>query len=158
MFLTVMAQQKLLTEEGLAKLQHELKELKETRRPEIAQRIESARELGDLSENAEYHSAKDEQAFIEGRIVEMEDLMHNALVVPKIAAQGVVVLGSMVKVKNETGEHAYTIVGANEADPPSGKISNESPLARAFLGKKIGDEVEISVPKGTMNFTILEIG
>ena len=150
--------QQLLTPDGYKKLQEELHVLRE-RRKEISKRIEQAKELGDLSENAEYSSAKDDQAFTEGRILELEDLVHSAIVVaqPQTAGDSVQ-LGSTIDV-DDTEHHrmTFTIVGINEADPAKGYISNESPLGQAFLNRRLNDTIEVRVPAGIKNFRILRI-
>lgn len=143
--------------EGLEKLKKELVELKTTVRKEIAVRIESAKALGDLSENAEYHEAKDAQSQNETRIAELEDLIREAVIISENHRTDVVDIGSTVKVSNGKAEISYTIVGSEEADPSGGKISNESPLGRAFLGKKKGETVDVKVPSGTQTFTIKDI-
>ncbi|MBI2099608.1 transcription elongation factor GreA [Candidatus Uhrbacteria bacterium] len=144
------------SKEGLEKLKEELRGLKTVRRKEAAARIEKAKELGDLSENAEYAEAKDELAFIEGRIIELEDYINRAIVFDHEAGDKVS-LGSKVKVKAKDKEKEYTIVGPNEADPASGKISNETPLAKSLLGKKAGDEVEVKTPSGQVAYKILSV-
>lgn len=149
--------QQYLTREGFAKLKAELKQLKLVKRKEIATRIQEAKELGDLSENAEYSEAKSEQGFIEGRIIELENTLKNAVVISEDRAGGVVTVGSQLKVKTETGELSFTIVGSNEADPGKGLISNESPLGQAFLGHRVGDTVEVTVPAGTVKYRLLSI-
>lgn len=149
--------QAYLTREGLAKLKIELKELKSVKRKEIAARIQEAKELGDLSENAEYAEAKDQQGFTEGRIIELENVIKNATVISDDATGGVVQIGSTMMLKVESGEKQYTIVGSNEADPAKGLISNESPLGQAFLGRKVGETVEVKVPKGVVKYKIVKI-
>lgn len=147
-----------LTHEGFARLQNELHELKTVKRKEIALRIQEAKELGDLSENAEYVEAKNEQSFIEGRVVELESILKNAQIIEPTAAQhDVVQVGSRIRVKNGQEEQEYVIVGSSEADPAAGKISNESPLGAAFIGRKIGDVVAIDVPRGQAVFEILAL-
>jgi transcription elongation factor GreA len=145
-----------VTKQGLEKLQKELDELKTVRRKEVAKRIEIAKDMGDLSENAEYNEAKEEQGFIEGRIQDLEAQLPNAVIIEHQDV-GCVVLGSTVRVSANSKEKEYTIVGANEADPMSGRISNESPLGMAFLGKCAGDTVEVKVPSGTMIYSIISI-
>jgi transcription elongation factor GreA len=146
------------TLEGLEKLQRELEYLKTTKRKEIASRIASAKELGDLSENAEYSDAKEEQGLLENRILEVEELLRNIQIIKKPKKSTTVVIGSMIDVIATDGiAMQYEIVGSNEADPSNGKISNESPLGRAFLGHKLEDEVTVNVPKGAMTFTIKKI-
>ncbi len=146
-----------LTKEGLIKLQDELKVLKTEKRKEIADRIQQAKELGDLSENAEYVEAKTEQAFIEGRILELENLIRNAIVVEGKPGTEEVQIGSTLTVKTGGKSFSYSIVGSNEADPASGKISNESPLGSAFLGKRKGDTVSIDTPSGTTTYIVSDI-
>lgn len=145
-----------LTAEGLEKIKAELSSLK-NKLHEVAERIEKAKELGDLSENAEYHEAKEDFAFTQGRIQELEIIIMRAQIVPR-SHQDIVSIGSVVKVKSDKGrESEYAIVGSNEADPLHGKISNESPLALAFLGRKKGDRVEVKTPTGSMGYQILDI-
>jgi len=149
-----MPQETVLTPEGHKKLLQELEVLREKRK-DIADRIQEAKELGDLSENAEYHEAKNDQAFAEGRIVEIEALLNNARVVSKPSKNlGTIQLGSTVVALQDKKKFTYHIVGINEADPLQGKISNESPLGKVFLGKKKGDVVEVNTPKGPQVFTI----
>ncbi len=147
-----------VSKEGLEKFKKELDDLVNIKRKEIIERIERAKELGDLSENAEYAAAKDEQAFTEGRIIELQDMIVRAEVINGGGKGSNVSVGSKVKVKSDGVETEYEIVGVAEADPMNGKISNESPLGRAFLGRKVGDKVQIQVPKGMVTYTILEIG
>ncbi len=149
--------QKYLTAEGLAKVKNELKELKTIKRKEIALRIQEAKELGDLSENAEYAEAKTEQAFIEGRIIELENTLKNAVVISESSNTDKVRVGSSMKVKVGQQETNFTIVGSNEANPSQGLISNESPLGQALLGHKVGDEVEVTIPAGVVTYKILSI-
>ncbi|MDD5031811.1 MAG: transcription elongation factor GreA [Patescibacteria group bacterium] len=148
----------IISQDGYDKLKKELDYLTNVRRKEIADRIEKAKELGDLSENAEYQDAKDEQAFNEGRVMEVTNLLKNLTVVEDDhEKKGGVAMGSKVTVKNSHGEKEYTIVSFNEADPLSGKISNESPLGVAFLGKGEGDKVKVSTPKGEVEYEIIKI-
>lgn len=149
-----------ITLEGLQKLKNELNELKNVKRKEIIERIRAARELGDLSENAEYAEAKDEQSFIEGKILELENFINKAVIIAKEnQSNGAVSVGStvIIRFEGETEQRTYTIVGSNEANPSEGKISNESPMGRAFLNKKIGDKVEIQTPKGKVMCEIVDI-
>ncbi len=146
-----------VSREGLEKFKQELEDLVNVKRKEIIERIERAKELGDLSENAEYAAAKDEQAFTEGRIIELQDMIARAEIINGDGRIDIVRVGSKVKVKSDGAEAEYEIVGVAEAEPLAGKISNESPLGRAFLGKKRGDKVQIQVPKGMVDYTILEI-
>lgn len=150
--------QSYLTKEGLEKLKEELEYLKKEKMPQIVERIARAKELGDLSENAEYHDAKDEQGFVAGRIIEIENLINKSEVISeKNGGNGVVNVGSTVRVKCNSKEFTYTIVGSNEANPAEGRISNESPIGRAFLGSKIGEKVTVQIPKGEMECEVLEI-
>lgn len=144
--------------EFLTKLNAELKDLKTVKRRELANRIEAAKSLGDLSENAEYHEAKDALGFVEGRILEIEDLLKNAIVVEQEANASNVRVGSTVTVSVNGKEKNFTIVGSNEADPLTGKISNESPIGRSLLGSKVGDHVEVESPAGTTVYEVKHIG
>jgi transcription elongation factor GreA len=147
-----------LSAEGLEKLKHELNELKTTTRKSIAERIESAKALGDLSENAEYQEAKDSQSQNEARIAELEEILRDAVLISENHRTDVVDIGSTVSVEAEDKkERAYTIVGSEEADPVQGKISNESPLGKAFLGKKVGEKIDVRTPGGVRAYTILKI-
>ncbi len=146
----------VLTPHGLQKLQEEIEELK-NRRSGIATRLQRAKDLGDLSENAEYQEAKDEQAFVEGKILELEDMLHRATVVTPTHRRDVVGFGSTVRVNLDGKEKSFSIVGSNEANPQDGKISSDSPLGAVLLGKKVGDTVVLTVPKGTLRYTISEI-
>lgn len=133
-----------LTKEGLEKLKEELKDLKENKRIEVTQKIARAREFGDISENSEYDAARDEQSFIEGRIMELEELLRNAEIVDNgKTSGGEVAIGSKVTIESNGDKDEYHIVSSIEADPMLGKISNESPVGKALLGKKVGDEVEV---------------
>ena len=147
-----------LTKESLEKTKKQLEELKTIRRREIAERIQTAKDLGDLSENAEYAAAKDEQALNESKILELENTLRNALIIEGKRQKDVVNIGSRIKVVISGGsEKEYTIVGDNDIDPFNGKISHRSPLGQAFLGKKIGESSEVKVPKGIMKFKIISI-
>jgi len=148
-----------ITPEGLKKIKRELEHLINVERKNIAQRIQEAKELGDLSENAEYSSAKEDQAFLEKKISELEETVKNAEIIKtKRNLDGIVQIGSTIKFEDENGKlHLYTIVGSHEADPSHGKISNESPIGRAFLNKRQGETVEFQSPKGMVKFTILEV-
>ncbi len=140
--------------EGLQKLKDELEHLKTVERPEIIDRIAKARDLGDLSENAEYHEAREKQSFIEGRIQELESLIKNAIIIEN-KKSNTVELGSIVHATCDNGmKIKYQIVGHSEADPASGKISHESPLGKAFIGKGIGHEFEINIPAGKLKCKI----
>ena len=147
----------IITPEGYDKLKQELELLVNVRRREIAERIEKAKELGDLSENAEYSDAKEAQAFNEGRIQELNAMLKNLTVVSNGGGKDVVGMGSKVTIKTEGKTKTYTIVSFNEVDPALGKISNESPLGRAFLGKKKGDKAKVEAPKGLVEYEITKI-
>ncbi len=146
-----------LTAERLKELQKELNYLKTSKRKEISLRIETAKALGDLSENAEYADAKEEQSWVEGRILELDDLTKNAQVIKTGIKTDYINVGATIRVAGGSKEKLFQIVGSNEADPTSGKISNESPLGQAFLGKRVGDKVEVYVPAGKVIYTVLEI-
>ncbi|MFC1756208.1 transcription elongation factor GreA [Patescibacteria group bacterium] len=145
-----------ITKEGMKNLKEELKELIEVKRPHIAQEIQEAREMGDISENAPYDEAKREQAFIEGRISELEDVIKKSKVADKVVGDEVVV-GSKVTLHIEGDEEEFHIVGAPEANPLDRKISHESPLGKALLGKKAGDKIEVEAPIGKLTYTVLKI-
>jgi transcription elongation factor GreA len=150
----------ILTPEGLQKLEEELEHLKSVKRREVAERIKVAISYGDISENSEYEDAKNEQAFIEGRIMTLEKMLRNARIIQEDEVNtDVVSIGSTVRLRDiEFDEEVeYTIVGSAEADPASNKISNESPVGRALLGKKVGSIVDVQVPAGTIQFQILGI-
>ena len=146
-----------LSKEGLAKLRVELDEMVNVRRAEVAARIHEAKQHGDISENAEYEDAKNEQAFVEGRIQSISALIKNAVVIAENHSTTHVQIGSTVQVKSEDGKETFTIVGSAEADPGAGKISNESPVGRALLGHKKGDTVVVTVPAGDWTYKILGI-
>lgn len=146
-----------VTKEGLEKLKEELSTLKTAKRREIAERIQQAKELGDLSENAEYVEAKNEQAFTEGRILEIEEIVRNALIIPNHNVGDVVKIGSSVTSSVGDTTATYVIVGSNESDPAAGRVSNESPIGSAFLGKRAGEKVEVQTPRGVAVYTILGI-
>lgn len=150
----------LLTLQGLQKLEDELEHLKTVKRREVAERIKVAISYGDISENSEYEDAKNEQAFIEGRIITLEKMLRNARIIEESGHDlNIVSIGSTVKVKDlEYGdEMEYTIVGSAEADPMDSKISNESPVGRALLGKQAGDTIEVNVPAGVLQYEVLQI-
>ena len=149
-----------MTLDGKAKLEQELEFLKTEKRKEVVERIKIARSFGDLSENSEYDSAKEEQAFVEGRIVTLEKMIRNAVIIKEDASNSSVVsLGKSVKFKElpDGDEELYTIVGSAESDPFEGKISNDSPMAQSLLGKTVGDRVTVQTPGGEMKVEILEI-
>jgi len=150
----------LLTQEGLAKLEEELEFLKTVRRPQVAERIRQAKELASTQNNAEYDDAKNEQAFVEGRVLTLEKMIQDATIIDEEQAHHAkeVRIGSTVTVVEEKDKkQIFTIVGSAEADPKQGKISNESPVGVALLGKRVGDEVQVSVPKGILRFTVSKI-
>jgi len=149
----------ILTPEGLANLKAELDQLTTTRRREVAARIKEAREFGDISENAEYDDAKNEQAMLEARIASLEDKLRSATVIDSSdIGTDVVGVGSIVHVKDESGKSTkYTIVGSAEASPAEMKLSNESPIGSALLGHKRGEEVVITTPKGKRKLKITKI-
>ncbi|MFN2449119.1 MAG: transcription elongation factor GreA [Candidatus Baltobacteraceae bacterium] len=150
----------VLTAEGLEKLEHELDDLKSVHRREVNDRIRQAKEFGDLSENAEYEDAKQEQAFIEGRILKLESMIRNARLINEAEyAADEVHLGSIVKVKDlkTSAAHEFSIVGSAEADPVNGRVSNESPLGRSLIGHKKGESVDVSTPRGIAKYKIESI-
>nr|WP_108849567.1 transcription elongation factor GreA [Clostridium drakei] len=150
----------IMTYEGVKKLEKELEYLKTVKRKEITEKIKVALSFGDLSENSEYDEAKNEQAFVEGRIIQLENMLKNATIVDESEIPlDVVSVGSIVKVKDyEFDEEVeYTIVGSAEADPMNNRISNESPVGRGLVGKKIGDIIEVQVPDGVSKYEILGI-
>ncbi|MGI6144353.1 MAG: transcription elongation factor GreA [Clostridia bacterium] len=150
----------ILTPEGLSNLEQELETLKTVKRREVAERIKQAIEFGDISENSEYEDAKNEQAFIEGRIITLEKMLRNVRVIEhKNNGTDVVHIGAKVTLQDlEFGEEViYTLVGSAEADPLNKKISNESPVGKAIIGKKKGDIVEVKVPAGNVKYKIVEV-
>lgn len=150
----------ILTPSGYKKLEDELEHLKSVKRHEVAERIKVAISYGDISENSEYDDAKNEQAFIEGRILTLEKMLRNAKVINEDDVKtDVVSIGAKVKVKDKEYEEIveYTIVGSAESDPTLNLISNESPVGSALLGKQVGTIVEVSVPAGIINYEILDI-
>jgi transcription elongation factor GreA len=147
-----------LTAEGLAKLESELEYLRHTRRQQIADRINESKALGGTIDAADYEDAKNEQAFVEGRIQAIERIISNAELIEEGPASGVVGIGSRVTVTDANGENdSYVIVGSVEADPKSGRISNESPVGRALIGRKIGEEFSVMTPGGVITMKISEI-
>lgn len=149
----------LVTKEGLQKLKEELDYLKNTKRKEVADRIKEAISYGDLSENSEYEEAKNEQAFVEGRIMELENKVKHAKIISEHQKTKTVQLGSTVSVKNvhKGDEEVYTIVGSTEADPFAAKISNESPVGSSLLDKKKGDQIKVITPSGNIEYVITKI-
>lgn len=149
-----------MTSSGYSRLEEELKRLKESERPAVIRALAEAREHGDLSENAEYHAARERQSFIEGRVLEIEDKLARAEVIElSIGGSGTVMFGAKVElVDEETDEQvSYQIVGPEEADINSGLISIEAPLGRALIGREKGDSVEVSTPRGTRYFEVIEV-
>lgn len=152
-----MSKKYLLTPEGLIKLNKELKELVETKRKEVIERIREAAAHGDLSENADYAQAREEQSFIEGRIAEIEDIVKNAEIISTNGHGNTVTVGSTATIKANGAEKKYTIVGSNEANPKEGKISNESMVGRALLGRKAHEKFKVPTPAGEIDYEILSI-
>ncbi|MBL8030068.1 MAG: transcription elongation factor GreA [Candidatus Doudnabacteria bacterium] len=152
-----MAKKYLLTPEGLIKLNEELKNLIEIKRKEVIERIREAAAHGDLSENADYAQAREEQSFIEGRIAEIEDMIKNAEIITTNGHGNHVTIGSTVIVNANSQERKYTIVGSNEANPKENKISNESLVGRALLGKKVKEKFKVATPAGEMDYEIVSI-
>ncbi|HJX03600.1 MAG TPA: transcription elongation factor GreA [Dehalococcoidia bacterium] len=154
-----MAQKKVhITKSGLSKLEAELSELVTVKRAEVADKIKRAREMGSSENNAEYDLAKNEQAFIEGRILTLENTIRSATIIESPAQPGVVELGNIILIQNQDGKiEQYTIVGSAEADPLDGKISEESPVGKALLGKKQGDNVQVKTPAGLLKLFLLEV-
>lgn len=145
-----------ITEDGKKELEAELEQLK-SRRGDIADKIAEARDYGDLSENAEYDAAREEQGLVESRIAEIEDILMNAELI-KGGSKSKVGLGSKVELKTGKKTVVYTVVGPVEADPLEGKISDESPIGEAIFGKKVGDKATITTPKGEVTYEIVKIG
>ena len=155
-----MAEEVILTKEGKEELEKRLEYLKLTKRAEITERIKTAREFGDLSENAEYDAAKLEQAMVEGEITDIENKLKYAVIIKEGEKKGTVSLGSKVDFVNDATGAVLTfeIVGTTEADVEAGRISNESPIGNALLGKKAGETVSVKVPTGTITITVKKIG
>lgn len=153
-----MAEIKKLTPEGLKKIQDELKELKEVKRKQISERIQEAKEHGDLSENAEYHEAREEQSFMEGRILELENILTNSIIMDNSADQEQIVkIGTQILLEKDGQDITYTIVGSTEADPTNNLISCDSPLGQSLIDKITGDEFIVTTPKGDIKFKIKSI-
>lgn len=146
-----------LSKEKFEEFKTELERLKKDVRKEVAERLKRAKEFGDLSENAEYSEAKDEQARVESRIFELEDILRNSSIIKKTGGKEIVQIGSAIEVKKGSKILKYIIVGSNEANPEINMISNESPLGKAFLGGKKGDVVEIQTPVGKAKYEIIKI-
>lgn len=147
----------ILTQEGLTELKHEYQELISVKRPKVTQRIQRAREFGDLSENSEYDAAKDEQTLLETRITALEEVLKKAQVIAPIQKTDFVVIGSTVIVEMNDEIHKFTIVGSMEADPAAQKISNESPVGKAILGLQVGETVEVAVGPVKSKIKVLEL-
>jgi len=148
-----------LTKEGLEELKAEYEELVKVKRPDILERVAQARSMGDLSENAEYVAAREELSFIDGRIDELEELIKQAVLIQETHNKGnhAIKLGSTVSVNVKGKKEEFTLVGEWEADPHEKKISHESPLGKALLGKKVGEKVEVEAPAGTVAYTIVSV-
>jgi transcription elongation factor GreA len=147
----------IITPDGFQKLKQELEYRTTVKRREIADRIQSAKDLGDLSENAEYSDAKDEHALNEGRISELSQLIKNLTVVEAVSGNSQVAMGSTITTISNDIEKVFSIVSFNEADPVNGKISNESPLGMALIGKRVGDDITVITPKGEVKYRITKI-
>lgn len=146
-----------ISPKGLEKLKKELEGMKTVKRLEIAARLEAAKALGDLSENAEYQEAKEAQSLNESQVAELEEKLRNIVVIQKPTDSNTVQVGATIDVDSSSGRETFTIVGSEEANPGEGKISNESPLGMAFLGKKAGETVDVKTPAGVVSFRLLSI-
>ena len=146
-----------ISADGLEKIKAELNQMKTVKRRQIAERIKEAKDLGDLSENAEYVDAKDEQSFMEGQILELEELVKNAAVIQDQSGGSLVQIGSSIQVKSPAGAQVFSIVGSQEANPATGKISNESPLGQALVGHRVGETVSVQTPRGLTKYEIVKI-
>ena len=147
-----------ITQDGLTKLESELEHLLSVQRQKVADRIKRAREMGGTENNAEYEDAKNNQAFVEGRILTLENIIRDAVVIESPVSPGLVELGNKVLIENQDSKiEQFTIVGSAEANPVEGKISNESPVGKAILGRKIGDEIEVATPSGVLKLLIIEV-
>lgn len=152
-----MKKEVVLTKEGLEKVKAELLDIKNNKRPEIIERIQTARALGDLSENSEYDDARNEQSFIEGRVEELENMVKNAKIVSKKSSNNTIDLGNNIVCEIDGDKEEYEMVSSVEADPVKGKISIDSPFGMALQGKKKGEVVKVNAPGGILNYKILEI-
>jgi len=146
-----------LTKNGLSELKKEFEELTSVRRPEVLARVSAARNLGDLSENAEYSAAREDLSFIDGRIDELEELLRQAVMITDSKNNHIIKLGSKVTLHHKGKKEVYTLVGEWEADPTEKKISHESPLGKALMGKRVGEKVEVEAPAGKILYTIKHI-
>ncbi|PKL72227.1 transcription elongation factor GreA [Candidatus Kuenenbacteria bacterium HGW-Kuenenbacteria-1] len=149
--------QKFISREKFEKLVEKLQFLKNIKRPQVAEKIASAKDLGDLSENAEYSEAKDDQVLLEREIAELEHMIQIVVIVEKSKNQNNISFGSIVEIKYNGQYKKYSIVGSAEADPSQNKISNESPLGSALMGHAVGDSIEVKTPKGLVEYTVLKI-
>ncbi len=153
-----MSEKTYLTAEGLARLKAELTELRGPRRDDLSARLRSAIQMGDLSENADYHKAKEDQGFLEGRIQELEYLVGSAVVIEEGKHDATIGVGSHVTIKEgDDPEETYHLVGSTEADPRKGKISHESPIGRSLIGRRAGDIIETDTPAGKMMFKVVKV-
>ena len=146
-----------ITQKGLDSLKTELEELQNNKRPKLVERLSDARAAGDLSENSDYHNARDELEFLDGRIEELEEVLKNAEIVNESVSGNQVSVGTLVVVKVNGSQHEYQIVGEWEADPMKKKISHTSPLGQALVGRSIGESVEVEAPVGKISYTVLDI-
>jgi len=146
-----------MTQDKIDALKNELDDLQRNKLPALVKRIDDARQMGDLSENAEYHMAREDMAWAQSRVLEIKAILDDAEVISSESNTNKVTIGSSIVVKVDGKEKTYTIVGAQEADPLNGKISNESPLGNAFLNKKEGEKIKIKLPKGEVEYKIIEI-
>ena len=146
-----------LTRDGLAELKKEYEELTKVKRPEVLARVSQARNMGDLAENAEYVAAREELSFVDGRIGEIEELLKQASVIHEKNAKGTIKLGSRVILNTGAVKEEFMVVGEWEADPREKKISHQSPLGKALLGKKVGEEVEVEAPAGRIKYAIIDV-
>ncbi|MDO8753223.1 MAG: transcription elongation factor GreA [Anaerolineales bacterium] len=153
-----MSKPNYLTPEGEAKLIAELEIMKGPRREDLSKRLRSAIQMGDLSENADYHKAKEDQGFLEGRIQEIEAILRNSVIIKETHSKGVVTIGSHVTIQEKDYDpETYHLVGPAEADPRNGKISHESPIGMALMDKKVGDVAETDTPGGKIKFKVIKI-
>ncbi|MBI4128828.1 MAG: transcription elongation factor GreA [Parcubacteria group bacterium] len=146
-----------ISAQGLERLKAEIAHLKTVKRQEVAERLQRAKELGDLSENSEYQEAKEEQALMEKRIAELEQELKDTVIIEQSEKSGVVAIGNTVEVRTNGTKRTFTIVGSAEANPKEGHISNESPLGKAFLGRPAGERIVVDTPGGKVTYTILSI-
>ena len=147
-----------VTKKGLEELKSELEKLQKKKRAEVVERVAAARSMGDLSENSEYHAAKDELSLVDGRIEELEDIIKKVQIIEEDGNDsGIIQLGSQVTIKVNGKEEVFSLVGEWEADPHEKKISHESPLGKALIGKKPGDKIEVEAPAGKIAYNILKI-